>query len=118
MPLPWVAIINAVVSIGSIILNARNVEQGKIDDTTVDTGSYGRQLPPVLGEQQVVGQTIWIHNNQLIEVKKKKSVLFGLGGSTTTYTYFANFAVALTSNKVKLVKVWANDDLIMDFFRH
>ena len=114
MPFPWMLVAQIALSVGSIILGRRNVEQGKLDDVNVDTGSYGRELPVVLGEQQVVGQTIWIAGNQLIEEKKTKRKPPLIGSKITTYTYYANFAVALTCNKVKLVKVWANDTLIID----
>ena len=114
MPFPWMLVAQIALTVGSIILGRRNVEQGKLDDVNVDTGSYGRELPLVLGEQQVVGQTIWINNNQLIEVKKTKRKPPLIGSKITSYEYYATFAVALTCNKVKLVKVWANDTLIID----
>jgi hypothetical protein len=100
--------------LASILLSAQNVETGKLDDIGADTGSYGRILPIVYGTQMITGQTIWIANNKLVERKKKKKFLFGLAGSVTTYTYFATLAVALTSNRVQVRRIWAGSELIYD----
>ena len=114
MAFPWLLVAQVALTVGSILIQP-NREVGKLDNKDVDTGDFGAKINPVLGRQKVTGKTIWIDGNELIEVKKSKRFIPVIGPKTTTYKYYANFAVALTCNKVKLVKVWANDELIMDF---
>ena len=112
MAFPW--LIQVALAVTAVLIQPDR-EVGKRNGTEVDTGDFGEKINPVLGRQKVTGKTIWIDGNELIEVKKSKRSIPIIGPKTTTYKYYANFAVALTCNKVKLVKVWANDELIMDF---
>lgn len=91
-----------------------NQQIGKRDSLDVDLASYGVRIPLVYGRDEVTGQTIWLKNNQLTEVKKKKKILFGLAGSITYYHYYATFAVALCEGTAQAVRIWADDILIVD----
>jgi hypothetical protein len=90
-------------------------ERGRIDDTRVTGSGYGAMIPQVWGKARVGGNILWA--TDLVERKHKENV-GGKGGATaevTTYTYFANLAVAVCAGPVdRIERIWADDLLIYD----
>lgn len=89
----------------------------RLSDLSVQTSTYGVDIPRVYGASAINGNVIWLENNKLTEVvKKKKSG--GKGGSkqtVKTYTYFATFAVGLCRGPISGVRrIWIGPDLFYD----
>lgn len=102
-----------------------NVDQGRLQDTSVQTSTYGNVIPIVRGTARVGGNVIWIEGNRLKEVKHvTSSSSGGKGGGggattrTTTYTYFASFAPAFGRGEADslpgLLRMWGDGKLIID----
>ncbi|WP_082656986.1 phage tail protein [Pseudomonas citronellolis] len=92
------------------------IEIGKRSDRTFQGSEYGGDIPRVYGTVGLSGsQIIWMENNQLKEVvKKKKSG--GKGGASTvtkTYSYYATFALMLCQGEIAGIRrIWCSDKLI------
>jgi hypothetical protein len=82
----------------------------RLGDLSVQTSSYGSQLPKLFGTMRVAGTVIWA--TDLVETRTKSG-----GGKgqpkTIGYSYAANFAVALSSRRVTAVRrIWADGKLL------
>ncbi|HEY0013897.1 MAG TPA: phage tail protein [Allosphingosinicella sp.] len=82
----------------------------RLGDLSVQTSSYGSQLPKLFGTMRVAGTVIWA--TDLVETRTTSG-----GGKgrpkTAGYSYAANFAVALSSRPVGAVRrVWADGKLL------
>lgn len=82
----------------------------RLSELSVQTSSYGTQIPAVLGRIRMAGTVIWA--SDLIEQRVKSS-----GGknkpSTVNYSYSVNLAVAISSQPVQAIgKIWADGNLI------
>lgn len=89
------------------------VEGQRLSDEQRNSNSnaFGSMIPKVQGKIKVQGQVIW--GPQLKEVKTATSV--GKGGPSQTqitYTYYADFAVALAAGENEIIKIWADTVLI------
>ncbi|MFZ1736698.1 phage tail baseplate protein, partial [Sphingorhabdus sp.] len=85
-------------------------EGARLNELTVQTSSYGTQIPGVLGKMRMAGTVIWA--SDLIEQKVKSG-----GGknrpSTVQYSYSVNLAVAISSRPVKRIgRIWADGNLV------
>lgn len=82
----------------------------RLKELTVTTSSYGQPIPRNFGRMRVAGTVIW--STELIESKNREG-----GGkgrpSTTTYSYSASFAVALSSTPLdRIGRIWADGNLL------
>lgn len=82
----------------------------RLGDLTVQTSSYGSPIPRIFGTMRVAGTVIWA--TDLVENKTKRG-----GGkgrpSSTTYSYSASFAVALSGRRITDVRrIWADGKLL------
>lgn len=82
----------------------------RLRDLHVQTSSYGNAVPAIFGAMRVAGTVIWA--TDLVEKKMKSG-----GGkgrpSTTSYSYSANLAIALSSRPiVRLGRIWADGNLM------
>lgn len=88
----------------------RTVEGSRLSDLTVQTSNEGAPLPLVYGRVRLAGQVIWATNFE--EVVSEESAGGKGGGSSTTvrsFSYFANFAVALAEGPItRIGRVWAD----------
>lgn len=87
-----------------------NRQGPRLKDLAVTTSSYGQPLPRNFGRMRVAGSIIW--STELQETSKKEG-----GGkgrpSTTTYSYSASFAVALSSTPIdRIGRIWADGNLL------
>lgn len=82
----------------------------RLKELTVTTSSYGQPLPRNFGRMRVAGSIIWSTERQ--ETQSKEG-----GGkgrpSTTTFSYSASFAVALSSTPLdRIGRIWADGNLL------
>lgn len=85
-------------------------EGPRLKELTVTTSSYGQPLPRNFGRMRVAGTIIW--STELQETSSKEG-----GGkgqpSTTTFSYSASFAVALSSTPIdRIGRIWADGNLL------
>src|SRR6056297_2863668 len=99
----------------------RTFEGPRLDDLRVTASTEGAPIPRLYGAARVGGQVIWA--TEFEEVRDTRSgggqskgggLTGGGGGGGTTqvsYSYFANFAVALAEGPITgLGRVWANGE--------
>lgn len=95
---------------------SRSTEGPRLTDLDVMASTAGAPLPRIYGRARLAGQVIWA--TKLKEVKKEETQSVGgkggsLSASTTTYTYYANFAVALCEGPVSRIgRIWADGKLL------
>ncbi|MFG1400324.1 baseplate multidomain protein megatron [Xanthobacter sediminis] len=89
-------------------------EGPRLSDLDVTASTPGAAIPRLYGRARLSGQVIWA--TRLTEVRKTgNAAAGGKGGSlaakssTVTYTYYANFAVALCEGPVSRIgRIWAD----------
>ena len=82
----------------------------RLGDLSVQTSSYGTQIPKIFGAMRVAGTVIWS-----TEVKEDRTKSGGGKGQpkTVTYSYSASFAVALSGRRIRNVRrIWADGKLL------
>ena len=85
-------------------------EGPRLTELAVTTSSYGQPLPRHFGRMRVAGSIIWA--TELVEHSEAQGG--GKGApSVTTYSYTANFAVALSSRRIQGIgRIWADGKLL------
>jgi Putative phage tail protein len=96
------------------IIGGPNVQREgpRLTDLTVQNSSYGEAWPLTYGTVRIAGNIIW--SSGLVE-RRSEQTQGGKSGSvtTTSYSYFASFAVALAGREIADVKrVWADGKLL------
>src|SRR4051812_3821437 len=94
----------------------RSVEGPRLADLEVMASTVGAPIPRIYGRARLSGQLIWATNlEEVIENRSDTSGGKSMGGggkvttNTTTYSYFANLAVALCEGPISGIKrVWAD----------
>jgi hypothetical protein len=85
-------------------------EGPRLTELAVQTSSYGTQIPKLFGTIRVAGTVIW--STDLIETRATARGGKGQAG-TTTYSYSASFAVALSARPIRAVRrIWAEGKLL------
>lgn len=105
-------------AIGSLVGNS--IDQGlfgpgprrgpRLNDLSVQTSSYGTQIPRIYGSMRIAGSVIWA-----TELKESSEPQSGAKGQpeAVVYSYSASFAVALSSRLAKGVgRIWADGKLL------
>lgn len=84
-------------------------EGPRLNDLRVQTSSYGTPIPRLYGRMRVAGTVIWA--TDLVEHRHRQG---GKGRpATTSYSYSASFAVALSSRPVRSVgRIWAEGTIL------
>lgn len=84
-------------------------EGPRLRELTVTTSSYGQPVPRHFGRMRVAGSVIWS-----TELTETSSTQGGKGSpSTTSYSYSASFAVALSSTPIdRIGRIWADGTLL------
>ncbi|MFM8747162.1 MAG: glycoside hydrolase/phage tail family protein [Aestuariivirga sp.] len=86
-------------------------EGARLSDLRVMASSEGAPIPRLWGGMRVAGQVIWATD---FEEKRQTDTVGGKGGGgggqkVRSYTYFANFAVALCEGEIdRIGRVWAD----------
>src|SRR5665213_433265 len=84
----------------------------RINSLQVMSSQEGAAVPVVYGRMRIAGQVIWATN--LLEVASSGGLFggkggLGGGGTTTSYSYYANFAVGLCEGEILgLGRAWAD----------
>ncbi len=89
----------------------------RLSDLSTQTATYGANIPRLYGSIAVSGNVFWIENNKLKEVATTEGGGKGGGGGpeTTTYAYFATFAVGLCEGPIIGVRrIWVGAKLFYD----
>ena len=80
----------------------------RVGDLSVQTSSYGSQIPRIYGTMRIAGSVIW--STELIEQEQAGGAK---GQPDVTYSYAVSLAVALSSRPAKSVKrIWADGKLL------
>ncbi len=94
---------------------ARAQEGPRLHDLNVQGSSEGQAIPKIYGRARMGGEIIWatrFEEEASVENSGAKATsLLGSGGGTssTTYSYFANFAVGLSEGPVAHIgRIWAD----------
>ncbi|MFG1394573.1 baseplate multidomain protein megatron [Xanthobacter agilis] len=93
-------------------------EGPRLSDLDVTASTPGASIPRLYGRARLAGQVIWA--TALTEVKTTQSQSAGGKGgslsaksSTISYTYYANFAVALCEGPISRIgRIWADGKLL------
>lgn len=94
------------------LLDPPKQEGPRLTDLKLQASSYGQPIPRIWGTDRLAGNVIW--TTDLVEHKHTQSYGKG-GGSVTTYSYTASFAVLLCQGPIDgIVKIWADGRLIYD----
>jgi len=100
----------------NLLTPSRSLEGPRLSALDVMSSSEGAPIPRVYGRARISGQVIWA--TQLEEVVSQREEGGGKGGlgggtSTTTYSYFANFAVGLCEGEIGgVARIWADGKLL------
>ncbi|HEX8534219.1 MAG TPA: phage tail protein [Allosphingosinicella sp.] len=82
----------------------------RLGDLSVQTSSYGTQIPKIFGRMRVAGTVIWA-----TDIKEDRTKSSGGKGQpkTVTYSYSASFAVVLSGRPIRAVRrMWADGKLL------
>lgn len=92
-----------------LLFKPKGREGPRLAELKVQTSSYGTPLPKLFGTLRVAGSVIWA--TDLVEHRHREG---GKGRPTTTsYSYTASFAVALSARPVLSVgRIWADGKLL------
>lgn len=94
-------------------------EGSRVNDLLVTSSAFGAVRPIVYGKVRIAGNIIWATPIRELKTSKKKGGgVLGKGGpsvTSTNYTYYGNFAVALCEGPIDSVtRIWADSKLIYD----
>lgn len=93
-----------------VLFKPKRREGPRLADLRVQTSSYGTPLAQVFGTMRVAGSVIW--STDLIESRSTSHAGKGQP-STTSYSYAASFAVALSARPIVGVgRIWADGKLL------
>jgi hypothetical protein len=82
----------------------------RLNELTVQTSTYGQAIPKLFGTMRVAGTVIWATD---LREEKHSSGGGKSGPKTTTYSYSASFAVALSARPIRAVhRIWADGKLL------
>jgi hypothetical protein len=80
----------------------------RLGDLSVQTSSYGTQIPRIYGTMRVAGSIIW--STDLVESTQTSGAK---GQPDTTFSYSVSFAVALSSRPLlEIRRIWADGKLL------
>lgn len=93
-----------------VLFKPKGREGPRLSELRVQTSSYGTQIPKIFGTMRVAGSVIWA--TDLVEHRSTQG-----GGkgrpSTTSYSYTASFAVALSARPILGIgRIWADGKLL------
>ena len=82
----------------------------RLGDLSVQSSSYGTQIPRVYGAMRVAGSVIWA-----TDLAESAATSGAKGQPDTVYSYAVSFAVALSSRPISEIRrIWADGKLIRD----
>ncbi|MCS0494176.1 glycoside hydrolase/phage tail family protein [Ancylobacter sp. MQZ15Z-1] len=101
-----------------LFTRGRRIEGPRLDDIGTMTSTEGAPIPRLYGRARLSGQVIWaapveeVVSTQ-VQSGGKGGTSFGPSTTTTTYAYFASFAVGLCEGPVnRIARIWADGQLL------
>jgi hypothetical protein len=92
------------------ILKPKGRQGPRLGELSVQTSSYGLAIPRLFGTMRVAGTVIWATD---LREETHRGGGGKAGGSTTSYSYSASFAVALSARRIEDVRrIWADGKLL------
>ncbi|HEY0330220.1 MAG TPA: glycoside hydrolase/phage tail family protein [Rhodopseudomonas sp.] len=97
----------------SLFGSDRQIEGPRLADLEVMASTEGAPIPRVYGRARLSGQVIWATDlEEVISTETTSSGGKGISGpstTTTTYSYYANFAVGLCEGVIgRVARIWAD----------
>lgn len=94
----------------------QKIKGPRAESLDAQTAKYGDPIARVHGSGRTAGAAIWLREDKITEHKTTEREGKALGPEVTTYTYTADFAVALdwTGPAAAVPRIWADDKLILD----
>ncbi|MES2986901.1 MAG: phage tail protein [Pseudomonadota bacterium] len=93
-----------------VLFKPKGREGPRLSELKLQTSSYGTQIPKLFGTMRVAGSVIWA--TDLIEHRSTSGGGKGRAG-TTSYSYTASFAVALSARAILSAgRIWADGKLL------
>jgi Gene Transfer Agent (GTA)-like protein/putative tail protein len=90
----------------------RQVEGPRLADLDVMASTEGAPIPRLYGRARLAGQVIWATRLEEVIARRTETAGgkgFGPRTTTTTYSYFANFAVSLSEGPIgHVARIWAD----------
>ncbi len=95
----------------SLLRSGQSVTGPRLSDLDVQSSTEGDPIPRVYGRVRIAGQVIWATRHEETTVSERHG---GKGGvSSTSYKYYANFAVGLCEGPIhRISRVWADGTLL------
>lgn len=97
---------------GNVKISGRS--GARLQDLSVQTSTYGRMVPIVYGTARIAGNIIWAQPIKEVATTTRSSSGGGKGGgkvtqTSTSYSYYANLAIAICEGQVTdVLRVWAD----------
>src|SRR5581483_8204189 len=114
----WVTtVVGALATVAGGYIDARLFGPGpqksegpRLDSLQVQASTEGAPIPEIAGRVRIAGQIIWATKFKEVAKTEKQGGKGGGGGvETTTFSYFANFAVGLCEGKIdRIGRIWAD----------
>jgi GTA TIM-barrel-like domain/Putative phage tail protein len=87
-------------------------EGPRLDNLQIQASTEGAPIPEMAGRVRIAGQIIWATRFKEVPTTQSTGGGKGVGGGSvksTTYSYFANFAVALCEGPIdRIGRIWAD----------
>ncbi|MBY6055375.1 glycoside hydrolase/phage tail family protein [Leisingera daeponensis] len=93
----------------------QRIDGARLDSLTVTTSTEGSVIPRVYGRSRVGGNIIWATDfrEEITETTQGGGKGGGPSVTSTTYNYYASFAVALCDGPITGIgRIWADGDLM------
>ena len=91
----------------------RRIEGPRLKELEVQASTEGAPIPRVYGRARLAGQIIWATRFEEVRETEEEGGKGGPRVSTTTFSYFANFAVALCEGRIaRIGRIWADGKLL------
>lgn len=93
----------------NVLFKPKGRQGPRLGDLSIQTSSYGQPVPRIYGAMRVAGTVVWA-----TDLKEERRRSGGKGRpTTTTYSYSASFAVALSARPIERVgRIWADGNLL------
>lgn len=104
--------------IGAVVGGGPAIEGPRLSDLSIQTSTYGADIPRVYGTIVVSGNILWLENNKLRERKSDGGGKGGGASAADEYTYYATFHLGLADCPDIPIhgirRIWCSDKLLYD----
>jgi hypothetical protein len=94
---------------GALFGKPRKIEGPRLNDLDVQASSEGSAIPRVYGRARLSGQMIWATRYEEEATTERQGGKGGPKVTSTTYSYYANFAIGLCEGEIThFGRIWAD----------